>query len=329
MAHIPGSSRRRLAVVVNPLRLDDVDATRRVIEESCRRHGWDEPSWVETTAEEPGEKQGREAVEAGADVVCSLGGDGTVRAVASALVGTDVALGLLPGGTGNLLARNLGLPVDSIEEAMEAVLAGSDRTIDVGLMRAGPAAGPQPKEDEVGEDEYVFLVMAGAGLDGEIMADTNEKVKEVAGWLAYLLAGAQKLAGRGFTVTVESTAPAPTAADDRDEVATLRRHARMVVVGNCGTLQGGVELLPDAVVDDGILDGVVLAPKGIGGWLSVIVDVVTRHRHGHRRLDRLRATRLRIRMGRPVIAEVDGDPIGEHESLSIRVLPQALVVRVA
>ncbi len=361
MSDVPPSSRRRLVVVVNPLRLDDAETTHRVVEDACRRHGWEEPSWVETTAEDPGEKQGKEAVAAGADVVCTLGGDGTVRAVASALLGTDVALGLLPGGTGNLLARNLDPPVVALEAAIEAVLAGSDRTIDVGILRSGPAYGPEPHQDTVGDDEYVFLVMAGAGLDGEIMADTDEKVKEVAGWLAYLLAGAKKLSGRGFALTLEwvpSGDAGPVSPDarrlplpaepsepagpadratpaDRGHpappagAARLRRHARMVVIGNCGTLQGGIQLLPDALLDDGILDGVVLAPRGAAGWLSVLADVVTRHRRGHRRLDRLRTTTLQVTMGRPVMAEVDGDPIGRHESLAIRVLPRSLVVRVA
>ena len=117
-------ARRRLTVVYNPMKVEDLDADRKVVADACRRQGWDEPAWIETTPEETGEKQGREAVEAGADVVATLGGDGTVRAVATALVGTDVALGLLPGGTGNLLARNLDLPVE--EWAKEEGIAEDD-----------------------------------------------------------------------------------------------------------------------------------------------------------------------------------------------------------
>ena len=72
---------RRLTVVYNPMKVEDLDEDRRVVAEACRRHGWEEPGWIETTAQETGEKQGREAVESGADVVATLGGDGTVRAV--------------------------------------------------------------------------------------------------------------------------------------------------------------------------------------------------------------------------------------------------------
>src|SRR6478735_5664277 len=207
----PSTARRRLTVVYNPLRVDDLDAAKTTVGKACAEQGWSEPSWIETTAEETGEKQAREAVQAGADVVASLGGDGTVRAVASALVGTDVALGLLPGGTGNLLARNLGLPVGELDDAVRTVVQGHDRRIDVGVVRLcdelpEPESSHATKESPpaVADDEEIFLVMTGLGLDGEIMADTDEKLKEKVGWLAYIAAAAKKLSGRGFPVEVRS-----------------------------------------------------------------------------------------------------------------------------
>ena len=326
------SARHRLTVVYNPLKVDDLDTAKELVAKAAAQHGWEDPSWIETTAEETGEKQGREAVRAGSDVVASLGGDGTVRAVASALVGTDVALGLLPGGTGNLLARNLDLPVDSLENAVGALLGGTDRRIDVGLMRVADrpieprrSHGTHDGGSQVDDDEEVFLVMAGLGLDGQVMAGTNEKVKAVVGWVAYVFAAMRKIFGRGFSVAVSATGGPGEADRPGDRIG---RHARMVVIGNCGTLQGGLELMPDAKVDDGFLDAVVVAPKGALGWLSVISDLVTRHRAGHRRLDRLRGREFTVTAGRPVEAEIDGDPIGEHLSLGIRILPESLVVRV-
>ena len=327
--------RLRLSVVFNPLRVDDLDAARASVARVCRDHGWDEPVWIETTETETGEKQARQAVAEGADVVASLGGDGTVRAVASGLVGTDVALGLLPGGTGNLLARNLDLPVGELEEAARALVEGSDRTIDVGVVRTGDDL-PEPESSRatkdgpptVGPDEEVFLVMAGFGLDGEVMADTSEKVKEAVGWVAYLFAGARKLTGRGFPVIVRAGAGGVVSAEGGLGAGQVSKHARAVIVGNCGTLQGGVELMPDAKVDDGRLDAVVLAPRGVFGWLSIAADVVTRHRAGHRRLDRVVGPTLTFEAEHPVQAEIDGDPIGEHRTLAVRVLPGSLVVRV-
>lgn len=331
-------ARRSLTVVYNPVKVDDVDAAKQLVASAAARHGWDHPTWIETTAEETGEKQGREAVESGADVVASLGGDGTVRAVASALVGTDAALGLLPGGTGNLLARNLGLPIDSLEDAVEAMLSGADRTIDVGLVRTGDSltelgadatAGPGGRADDPTEGrrdgEEVFLVMAGMGLDGEVMANTNEKVKAVVGWVAYLFAAMRKIFGRGFSVAVSATGGPGEADRPGDRIG---RHARTVVIGNCGTLQGGIELMPEAKIDDGVLDSVVVAPKGFFGWLTVLADVVTRHRTGHKRLDRLRGREFTVQSKDPVETEIDGDPIGERRALAVRVLPDSLVVRV-
>jgi diacylglycerol kinase family enzyme len=332
MSDQPADVRRTLAVVYNPLRVDDLDDARDIVGKVCAEHGWSEATWIETTAEETGEKQAREAVRGGADVVASLGGDGTVRAVASALVGTDVALGLLPGGTGNLLARNLGLPVGALDEAARSVVAGRDRRIDVGVVRLGDDL-PEPESSratkdgpaQVADDEEIFLVMTGLGLDGEIMADTNEKVKEKVGWLAYVLAAGKKLSGRGFPVEVGTDGGEGVVGGPGRSVV---RRARSVIIGNCGTLQGGVELMPEALLDDGRLDAVVLAPHGAFGWASVLADVVTRHRAGHLRLDRLVAPQLTVVAGRPAEAEIDGDAVGQHRALAIRVLPEALVVRV-
>ena len=309
--------RTRLTVVVNPTKVDDLEAAKTLLSQVCRRHGWAEPTWVETTEDETGERQSRDAVAAGADVVASLGGDGTVRSVATGLVGTDVALGLLPAGTGNLLARNLGLPVDSLERAAEAMVGGSQRRVDVGLVRTGSDELTVGQGRGRVEGEEVFLVMAGLGLDGEVMAGTNDKVKGVLGWPAYAMAAATRLVRPGFAATVDAEGASEP----------LVRHCRTVLVGNCGMLQAGVELMPDARPDDGILDLVVVAPHGFFGWFSVLGAVASRGRVGHRRLDRLRATTFTIAANRPVEAEVDGDPIGEHEMLAVRVLPDSLVVR--
>ncbi|WP_323096001.1 diacylglycerol/lipid kinase family protein [Intrasporangium sp. YIM S08009] len=334
----PAPTRRRLTVVYNPVKVDDVDHARGVVAQAASRHGWETPTWIETTEQETGEKQAREAVEGGADVVASMGGDGTVRAVATALVGTDVALGLLPAGTGNLLARNLGLPIDTLEEAAEALVSGGERRVDVGAVRLGESERVSPGTSSGIEDgEEVFLVMCGLGLDGEVMAGTNEKIKGVIGWPAYILSGLKSLGRRGFRADVRATGGAaqgsqtPGAQTDTGVVGRqgndTSKHARMVVVGNCGTLQGGLELMPDARIDDGVLDAVVIAPRGAFGWASVVSDIVTRHHAGHRRLDRLRGAVLEARVREGVEAEVDGDPVGPRTSLAARVLPGALVVR--
>ena len=119
-----------VAFVANPSKPDVADLRDGVVRAVTER-GYPEPLWIETSVEDPGVGQTREAVEQGAKVVVAVGGDGTVRAVAEGLVGTGVPMALLPSGTGNLLARNLDIPVADVPEALRIALAGQDRTIDV------------------------------------------------------------------------------------------------------------------------------------------------------------------------------------------------------
>lgn len=322
---------RRLAVVVNPTKFPkdgELDEVRELVGARCAEHGWGEPLFIETTEDDPGVGQAANALERGVAVVCPLGGDGTVRAVATSLVGSDVPLGLLPGGTGNLLARNLGLPVDTIEDALDVVLTGQDRRVDVGLVRLFPNSqspdslkgdekAERDSDDPRRDDEEVFLVMAGMGFDAEVMAGANEKVKGVLGWPAYVLSGAKSLFNNGFRVRVNAQNGSPTV-----------QHARSVVVGNCGTLQGGLELMPDAQLDDGVLDVVVLAPSGALGWGAVVADLASRHSRGHQRVVRRTGRWMEAVSTAPAEAQIDGDPMGPQFGFTARVLQMALVVRV-
>ncbi|MGH4024533.1 MAG: diacylglycerol/lipid kinase family protein, partial [Pseudonocardiaceae bacterium] len=147
------------AVVVNPTRFDDISLLQAEITSVCTELGWAEPLWLETTAEDPGLGQARAALAAGADVVLACGGDGTIRNVAQILAGSGTALGLLPAGTGNLLARNLAVQLSDPAAAARAALSGENRSVDVGRVTI-----------DGGAEEQVFLVMAGMGFDAAIMA---------------------------------------------------------------------------------------------------------------------------------------------------------------
>lgn len=299
---------RRAAVIVNPSKFADLGDVQDLITKVCLSAGWAEPLFIETTVDDPGCGQTSQALEAGVDLVCPLGGDGTVRDVAQALVHTGVPMGLLPGGTGNLLARNLDLPIDSIEDALLVALNGVDKAIDVGQVIFD-----QSGEDQR-PDEKVFLVMAGLGFDAAMMADAPEKLKAKVGWLAYAFSGARNLNG--------PRAKARIRPDDHPE---FTRRMQTVLVGNCGTLTGGIQLLPDALVDDGWLDTVILSPKGIASWTVVAARVLTRQ--GHHRVERMRCRQLSVRVDRPTEGQLDGDAVGKVRAVRVRVDPQALVVR--
>lgn len=291
------------AVIANPVKLDS--GIRELITGICADLGWAPPLWLETTLADPGTGQAREAVAKGADVVLVCGGDGTVRAVAQALVGTRVAMGLVPVGTGNLLVKTLGTPLD-IAAATRVALTGDDRAIDVGLVRVDGA-----------DEEHVFLVMAGTGFDAAIMENTPERLKGRVGPLAYVISGLKAMRGRRTRVTLQF-----------DDGPPLRRRTRTVLVGNSGTLLGGLVLMPAAALDDGVLDIVNLAPKGMAGWVAVALRVITRKSRGHERVEHWQAKKIVIMADVPQLSQIDGDPIGEATELAMRVEPGALVVRV-
>ncbi len=300
---------RRAAVIINPSKSTDVDI-RELIARRSEENGWGEPLWIETTKEDPGLGQAREALEQGADVVIAAGGDGTVRAVAEALAGTDTPLGLVPMGTGNLLARNLGLDVTDIEAAVTGALMGTERRIDV--VRAVQNGAP----DDSGEK--VFLVMAGLGYDATIMADTNEDLKDKVGWLAYVDAGIRNLPGKPVKATIT--------VDGKD---VAHRRIRSVMVGNCGKVQGNVEIFPDAKVDDGLLDVVVLAPRGRLGWFSVIAGVIGKGRGKDTSVEYYQGKTVEVRLEHAEDYQLDGDHEGEHKHVTMTLEPAALAVRMA
>lgn len=302
---VPGPA-PRAAVVVHAIKVDDRDTRRRQIEALAEELGWGEPVWLETTADDPGLSQSRRALtlDPPPAAVLAFGGDGTARMVADGLAGTGVPMGLLPAGTGNLLARNLGIPPNRLDSSLRIALTGADRPIDVGWASFSPATARQ-----------AFLVMAGLGFDAEMMAGADAALKSRIGWGAYVVSGMRRLRGRRTPVTISVDGGEPS-----------RQRIRAVVVGNCGMLQAGVRLMPDAQPDDGWLDVVVLSPRSIFGWLALARSVLTRR--SHPTVTHLRCRSIDVRAERPLAAQLDGDPHGEADRLSVTLQPGALVVRV-
>lgn len=292
---------KRAAIVYNPLKVPDLAGMTRRVASFMSRNGWGEPLWLETTLDDPGMGMCQRAIHDECDVVFVCGGDGTVMAAVSALAGCDVPLAILPAGTGNLLARNLDLPLGDEEEALRIGISGRTVEIDVGAI-----------------EDKKFAVMAGLGFDAAIMRDAPEGLKKVVGWPAYLVSGAKHLRGRGIRITLTI-----------DDGEPMHRRVRTVVVGNVGKLQGNIPLLPDASAYDGLLDVVVIAPRHVLDWLRVTGRVLRRAQARDRRMERFRAKHVVIRASKPQPRQLDGDVIDEGQSMDIRVEPKALKVRVA
>jgi YegS/Rv2252/BmrU family lipid kinase len=288
---------RRAAVVIHPAKHDDMNGFRAAVRTAMTDLGWSEPLWLETRPDDTGERLAREAVRSGVDLVLASGGDGTITACAAGVTGSGVPLGVLPCGTGNLLARNLGLPL-SLDEALAVALTGSGRRLDVGIANGRP-----------------FVVMAGIGFDAEMLDGADERLKDRVGWAAYALSALRHLGERPVAMILRADGGPPR-----------RRWASGVIVGNVGSLQGNVRLLPDAVPDDGVLDVAVLAARGWLGWLRLAVDVLLRRRTG--RVAHLTCRELAVDAGRARRWEVDGEVAGFTRRLTITLEPGALLIRV-
>ena len=291
---------KRCAIVVNPTKIPDWAAFRRHVEVDCREHGW-APMFLETTPDDPGRGMTRTALAAGVELVMAAGGDGTVRVVCSELAGTGVPLGLLPSGTGNLLARNLGIPLDE-SEALRVILEGRRDAIDLVEVAI-----------DDGAPEHI-AVMAGMGLDARIMSGTDEGLKKIIGPAAYVMAAGDAANLPSFDVTV---------AIDDDE--PIRRHAGLVMVGNVGQLQGNVQLLPDAQFDDGLLDLFVASPANVADWLRITTSVLLPVPEASE-IDRGQGRTVVIEASEPVEYQLDGDAAGECRRMVATVVPQTLTV---
>lgn len=304
LAVITGSGRKRAAVVINPAKVGDVEEFKSRVRAVAEISGWSEPLWFETSVDDPGHGQASTALKSEVDLIVAAGGDGTVRAVCEEVARTGVAVGILPHGTGNLLARNLGIPLNT-RDALDVVFGGQDRAIDLSTLKTDSGT------------DTTFLVMAGLGMDAALMNGVNDHLKSKVGWLAYFVSGVKAARFPAMKVKIKV---------DDGEYKKFR--ARTVVVGNVGFLQGGIPLLPDAQIDDGKLDVVVIAPKRFIGWLAIIVRVVGRQKRTNERLDRMTGSSVVIKAEKPMPMQLDGDPVGEGQEIRADVQPGVLLVRV-
>ena len=294
-------------------------------------------AYYPTKAGSPGAQEAADAIAAGAELIIVAGGDGTIRPVLQVLANHHLsdqksgaarpapALGIIPVGTGNVLARNLGLPLGNLARSAKIAVSGTNRRIDVGQVTMS-FAGDRPNET------HVFGVMAGLGLDAKIFANTNSRLKRRIGWVAYIDGGL-----RSLPVTFERLAVSVNGQEDRN----LKLHT--LIVGNCGVLPGNINLMPDARIDDGMLDLAAVGPRRIWNWIDfwnrvifinwVVARVVAWRKivsqtANVKTLENLRGAHVSVTSERAVNIQLDGDPFGPVHRADFQVLPLAVKVRV-
>ncbi|MDP3952339.1 diacylglycerol kinase family protein [Microbacterium sp.] len=316
------SRESQAALVYNPTKVDE-KRLRAAVRELSKDAGWSPPSFHSTTIEDAGQEAARDAIAHGADVVLVAGGDGTVRAVAEAMAGTGIPLAIVPSGTGNLLARNLGLPLAAPEAMIGAALGEFRYPIDIGWAAL---------TRETGEtSEHAFVVLAGIGLDADMIANTRPDLKKSVGWVAYVDGAARSLPNaKPFRIVYQM---------DESRLHSTKVHS--VLFANCGTLPARIALIPSASIADGEMDVAIIQPSGPFGWLGVWRkiwwdnSVLRRFRAGRLVLQRrgrdasvryLRGKVAEAAATQPTSIELDGDEFGEAVRIRCRIAPGALLL---
>lgn len=303
----------RVVAILNPAR-PAAAAAAALVRAGCADRGWPEPRILTTTVAEPGGPQAELALEGGADRVVVGGGDGTVREAASVLAGSGVPMGILPLGTANLFARNLQLPRRPAAEAVRVALTGRLRDVDLGRVRyvqRGPA-GP------VTSAELCFLVLVGIGYDAETVAATRPDLKRRISWAAYLQPGLRRLARPLLPLRLE-----------RDGGPPEEHRAWAVLVGSCGRIPAGIDVIPGAVLDDGLLHVVRVAPPTPLHWVPIALKGLLHWRRDVTGLDYRQVRRVRVSTPRPLTVQLDGDPHPQVTELDVRIEPRVLRVATA
>jgi diacylglycerol kinase (ATP) len=262
-------------------------------------HGVDDPQWYEVPKSKFVPERIERARKRGATLFFAWGGDGTVQRSIDAMVGHPGTLAILPAGTANLLATNLGIPTD-LEQAVIAGLRGHDRVLDVGRIN--------------GEH---FAVMAGTGLDALMIRDADRGLKDRFGRAAYVWTGARHVRHELTPTTVLV-----------DGDPWFDGEASCVLIGNVGTISGGITAFDEARPDDGKLDLAVVTADGVVQWARTLTRAAVGHTDRSPLVQMTTAKKIKVVTTRKLPYELDGGDRKKTDTLKIKVVPNAITIRV-
>jgi diacylglycerol kinase (ATP) len=284
-----------IAVVANTEKIARKDARR--LRQSLAAVGLDDVTWFEIRKGSDSKTAAKKAMKKGAETIVVCGGDGSVRAASEAIVGTSTGLAVVPSGTANLFASGLDLPSD-IKEIVEVVARGDRRSIDTAECNG-----------------QTFNVMAGTGFDVG-MLEGAEDGKERLGTLAYIRAGAHEVRNRKQFET-EITI---------DGDAFYSGPATCVLVGNAGSLKGGIEAFPGATSTDGRLHVAVVTAAGIRQWTNLMISAVLRRQQLSSHAQIGEGTAIAVNFDGKRRFELDGGVKGKTKKLKFEIRPRSLIV---
>jgi len=292
-----GEGRRPARVAVVAHRKKSIGGGLDELRKLIADEGFEDPLWYEVSKSRRARKDTLRALKRGADLFFVWGGDGMVQRCVDALAGTDATVAILPAGTANLLAGNLGIP-DELPEAVRIGFHGARRKLDLGNVN--------------GEH---FAVMAGAGFDAEMIDDADRNLKDKAGRLAYMWTGLRHVRDRVVPVKVRI-----------DGSKWFEGRASCVLLGNVGTITGGLRTFSDARPDDGWLQVGVTTAHGTLQWARILGRIAAGRAEGSPLIRTTRAKSVDVKLGAPVRYELDGGARGRTRRLRACVVPAAITV---
>ena len=260
-------------------------------------NGQARPLWYEVAGSRKARKAVRRAVGKGATLLFVWGGDGMVQRCIDAIRGLDVAIAILPAGTGNLLATDLGIPKD-IQKAVDIGLHGERRKLDVGTVN--------------GER---FAAMAGSGFDATMIRDTSDAAKRELGRLAYFRSSLRAIRARSVRMKIRV-----------DGAKWFNGKASCALIGNIGRVTGGVPVFGDASPFDGQLDVAVVTARTVWQWLRVLWVVIKGGDVGCELFERTRAKKIDIKLRSARRYELDGSTRPRARRLKVRIEAAAVTV---